>query len=64
MIAVKSMTCASCESSRMIEGVLMCRIADIPAIKVCRFFMYEPGTDEFFNAKPGEVLRCWPSATT
>ena len=40
------MTCASCESSRMIDGVLTCRIIDQPAVKVCRFFVYEPGKDE------------------
>ena len=40
------MTCASCISSRRINGVLMCNLVDIPAIKVCRFFVYEPGTDE------------------
>lgn len=40
------MTCASCEASRMIDGVLTCRILQIPAVKVCRWFVYEPGTDE------------------
>ena len=40
------MTCASCESSRSIAGVLMCKMIDRPAVKVCRFFVYDPGTDE------------------
>lgn len=40
------MTCASCESSRSIAGVLTCKIIDQPALKVCRLFLYEPGTDE------------------
>jgi len=30
----------------MIDGVLTCRIIQQPAVKVCRWYVYEPGTDE------------------
>jgi hypothetical protein len=39
-------TCRSCEASRTIDGVLICRILQQPAVKICRWFAYEPGTDE------------------
>lgn len=41
------MTCLSCISSiRRPDGVLWCQLANIQAARRCRFFCYEPGTDE------------------
>ena len=41
------MKCATCEASRAVDGVLMCRILSVPAkIKNCRWYCYEPGTTD------------------
>lgn len=43
------MTCKTCEASRFIDGMLMCRIMQVPATKVCRWYVYEPGTTDEIN---------------
>lgn len=41
------MTCLSCAYSiRLPDGRLWCSFGDVPAVKRCRYFVYEPGTDE------------------
>ena len=41
------MNCATCEASRAVDGVLMCRILAAPAnIRNCRWYVYEPGTTD------------------
>ncbi len=43
---MSGLTCRSCEASRSVDGVLICHIINQPAVKLCRWFIYEPGTDE------------------
>ena len=43
------MNCKTCISSREINRVLMCQMIDQPAVKVCRFYCYEPGTTDESN---------------
>ena len=46
-IRTNRLSCASCRSSREKDKKLWCMFGGVEAVKVCRFFEYDPGTDEF-----------------
>jgi hypothetical protein len=45
-IRTNRLSCSSCTSSREQDKKLWCMFGGVEAVKVCRFFEYEPGTDE------------------
>lgn len=47
--------CAACQhSEQRPDLVLWCKVQGIPAVRACRYFSYEPGTDVEERVKGSE----------